>query len=463
MTCGTRPGFPSAELDLAQFALGMNNREIAAMHPRARAWLLDYLGVTVAGAALIAPELAVLARTFGADIGELADAPAPARAQVFGYCAHAMDFDDTSVASSIHPGAVIWSALLAVNHSSTTEELLDAAVAGYEVACRVGDALGQGPFRRGFHPTALAGAVGAVAAVARLRRESVDVVTDAWGLLLSMNSGSLQGLSRGSANKRLNAGWAALAAVAANDYASAGIVGAADAITGEFGLLRAYGSVESDSSLADDLGSRWSCETVALKPVPACWLTYGSAEAADNIRTSAGDATRWDSVEVSLSPHAFEIVGRRDSDGLEVENYRQAQFSVCFQVATHLTTNGRSWSIYDNLHSTTALMRSIVWTVRPDPSLEDAAAAVTARSSHGTTHSWQADGSTLQRALYGAGTGWERSKFVANCRYAGIDDTTVETLVGHATESDRQDAGVFLCFLSTAISRVQGDPRGDWP
>src|SRR6201989_3447986 len=81
--------------------------------------------------------------------------------------------------------------------------VLTAIVAGYEVCCRLGNALDPtSHYKRGFHPTATAGTYGAAAAAAKLFGLSKDRIIAAFGVAGSQAAGSFQFLVHCGWNKR---------------------------------------------------------------------------------------------------------------------------------------------------------------------------------------------------------------------------------------------------------------------
>ncbi|HYC81755.1 MAG TPA: MmgE/PrpD family protein, partial [Solirubrobacterales bacterium] len=84
---------------------------------------------------------------------------------------HALDFDDTHEATLVHSSAVVAPAMLAVGEAvgAGGEELLAAALAGYEVGARVGLGARGSLHRRGFHPTSVCGVFAAATVAAKLR------------------------------------------------------------------------------------------------------------------------------------------------------------------------------------------------------------------------------------------------------------------------------------------------------
>ena len=93
---------------------------------------------------------------------------------------------------------------------------MTAIVAGYEVCCRLGNALDPtSHYARGFHPTATAGTYGAAAAAAKLFGLSKQQIIAAFGVSGSQAAGSLQFLVNGAWNKRYQVGAAAMNGVIA--------------------------------------------------------------------------------------------------------------------------------------------------------------------------------------------------------------------------------------------------------
>jgi 2-methylcitrate dehydratase PrpD len=83
-----------------------------------------------------------------------------------GALGHSLDFDDTHADSSLHASAPVVPAAFAVGEltGASGRDVLTAIVAGYEVCCRLGNALDPtSHYARGFHPTATAGTYGAAA------------------------------------------------------------------------------------------------------------------------------------------------------------------------------------------------------------------------------------------------------------------------------------------------------------
>ena len=143
-----------------------------------------------------------------------------------GALGHSLDFDDTHADSSLHPSAPVVPAAFAIGEmvGASGRDVLTAIVAGYEVCCRLGNALDPtSHYARGFHPTATAGTYGAAAAAAKLFGLSKEQIIAAFGVSGSQAAGSLQFLVNGAWNKRYQVGAAAMngviaATLARNDF-----------------------------------------------------------------------------------------------------------------------------------------------------------------------------------------------------------------------------------------------------
>lgn len=134
-----------------------------------------------------------------------------------GVIAGSLDWDDTHVGAMLHPGVVVWPAVLAVGEMqrSDGESLVAAAVAGYETMIRVGLSVQPSHFRRGFQSTPTCGVFGAAAAAARLLGLGAEATRDALGIAASYAGGLTQFFISGSEVKRLHAGKAAAGGVEA--------------------------------------------------------------------------------------------------------------------------------------------------------------------------------------------------------------------------------------------------------
>ena len=348
-------------LALAEFVAGLTYEQVpAGAVDRLKQCLLDFVGLAAFAAARAESSepfrravLTLAPRPGpGTVVGEARGYPWEYAALLNGAFAHTLDFDDTNLFGALHPGApVIPAALAAAEQTAASgRALLESLAAGYEVACRVGGALGQTAYDRGFHITPVAGIFGAVAAGAKLFGLGAAEIASAFGIALSQAAGSMQYLENGAWTKRLHPGFAARDALVSLALARAGVVGAARAIDGRYGLLAGYSNAPRPDRLLEGLGERWVLAETAIKPYPSCRLTHGAIDAVLSLRETAGaDALARASFDVRLSPKAVQIVGEALPHKVRPRNVVEGQFSVYFQAAVAWLDGRVDWTSYDRV------------------------------------------------------------------------------------------------------------------
>ncbi|MBO0732023.1 MAG: MmgE/PrpD family protein, partial [Acidimicrobiaceae bacterium] len=253
--------------------------------------LLDWLGVTLAGSAEPAARIALAAALAehegdsGATVlGTQVRLPASAAALVNGTASHALDYDDVNWAMTGHPTVAVLGALLALaeTRQASGAEVLTAFVAGYETECRVGNAIGPGPYQRGFHATGTVGTFGAAAACARLL--SLDGPTTATALGLAATQAAGLKAMFGTMAKPLHAGKAGANGLLAARLAAGGFVGRPDAIEAEQGFAEVSGA--SLDSTPQEPPRGWFLRDNLFKHHAACYETHSAIEGLLRVRGS---------------------------------------------------------------------------------------------------------------------------------------------------------------------------------
>ncbi len=237
-------------------------------------------------------------------------------AQIHGTAAHVFDIGDGLADSGLHPGEVVVPAALAVaqDRRSSSRELLEAVLVGYEVMGRVGRCLHPQLTERGICPSGPVGALAAAAASAALMDLSVDSTVQAMGTaaLIAPLSTFAWGPSR-----PLHAGAAAMAGVRAAELARDGVGGGTAVLEDPRGLGALAGvpsAVLRERALADLAPA---VARVYFKPFAACRHAHGAIELAQQIREELGPgvARSIDSVEVRTYELAKLLVGRHTAPG----------------------------------------------------------------------------------------------------------------------------------------------------
>ena len=314
--------------------------------------VLDWLAVTVGGAAHADSSPAILDgidRIAGPTPDPETDATAtvlpsgerltPADAAFAnGALAHSLDFDDTHLPSSLHPGAPTVAAALAAAEGAgaSADRFLAGVAAGYDVACTVGEAVGpDSHYDRGFHVTATCGTFGAVAAAGVVRALDAGALRDAFGIAGSQAAGSLQFLANGAWNKRLHPGLAARRGIEATDLAAAGVVGAADPLDGDYGFLSGY-SDDPNPAAFDRLGERDAVAETGRKPYPCCRYLHPAIDALREI-APAVDPAAVESVRIAIPSAGVRLTGDPVESKRRPESFVDCQFSAPFVAALVLT------------------------------------------------------------------------------------------------------------------------------
>jgi 2-methylcitrate dehydratase PrpD len=173
-------------------------------------------------------------------------------AMVNGTFGHSLDFDDVLTMMPGHPSSIVLAALLASLGPQPTSgrTLIEAYVIGIEVGAKIGLAITNGHYNRGFHGTGTLGLFSATAALARFHRLDAATIRIAIGIASSMASGLRRNF--GTMTKPLHTGWAARNAVVAVELARCGFTAAPDALEAKSGFFAAYGAERSDPGVGCD-------------------------------------------------------------------------------------------------------------------------------------------------------------------------------------------------------------------
>lgn len=320
-------------------AADINERAIL----EARHALLDTVGCTLAGASEPAAMIAALwVQQQGAEAHcpvwgtSLATSAADA-AFANSVASHVLDFDDSMSSLRGHPSATLVPTVLAVAQvaRSSGRETLEAYVLGLEVAGKLGRAIGDGHYLRGWHTTATIGAFAAAAAAGRLWRLTVGQMQTALGLAASQAAGLVRNF--GTMTKSFHAGSAARSGIISAWFAAHGFTASSDVLDGRDSFLAIYGGAESVpalDSVLDRLGTPWEILDPGLlyKRWPCCFANHrpigGMLALINEHGITAGEV---EAVEVGFLPGGDSaLVSREPNSGLE------AKFSIEYVAAATL-------------------------------------------------------------------------------------------------------------------------------
>ncbi|MCE0506145.1 MmgE/PrpD family protein [Roseivivax sp. GX 12232] len=254
----------------------------------ARLCLLDWLGCILAARG--APQARALAAALGVEGGDLlgmAFAPLRSDAQTaalaLGALGNVLEMDDLHRASILHPGDTICAAALALGLRRKTPGagLLDALVAGYEIATRIGRVAASGGYTP-FYNSGTCGVFGATLSAARLRGLDAEATADALGQAGMQAAGIWQCRLEPSFSKQLATAHAARAGVFSAELGAAGFRGPRAILTGRMGFFASHYPGADPAPLTAP--GPWAITEMSYKPFPACRHTHPAISAALALR-----------------------------------------------------------------------------------------------------------------------------------------------------------------------------------
>ena len=256
-----------------------------------------------------------------------------------GVLIHSLDYDDTHRGASHHPGAPVIPAAIAtaetVDRHVSGEELLAAIVAGYEVSCRLGQAINpESHYDRGFHGTATCGTFAATAAAGKIAGLDAEELENAFGLNGSQAAGSQQYLANGSWNKRAHPGLSAHSGILAVQFAAAGFYGSEAPIEGEDGFLNAYSDDAHPELATEGLGEEFELYRTGLKPYPCCRYMHAPLDGVFEL-LSEHDITpeNFEGATVEIADAGIDLIARPVERKQNPKSFVDGQFSMPFGVA----------------------------------------------------------------------------------------------------------------------------------
>lgn len=298
MSSETRAATNSAIEALIGFARGLTYRELPPEVARcARGIVLDTLGAMIQASSprySAGRILAEFARIQGGTpessvVGSGFKTSCVQAALVNGTLGYYCDVEPHHPGAIMHGAAIVVPTALAVGErqGSTGSEFLTAVVVGIDVACRVANAIDPTAlYRRGLHPSAVAGAFGAAAAGARLLQLDPERFRSALGLVGTQASGLLAWETDPTEHSRpFNPGIAARNGTTAALLAALGFGGPPDVFEGRFNVLAAYGERQPNGQmgrvdeLTRDLGTDFLITGFAIKLYSCCAFLHPGLDA----------------------------------------------------------------------------------------------------------------------------------------------------------------------------------------
>ena len=380
-------------------------------------------------------------------LGSSSRVSAPAAAFANGALVHALDFDDTHAGGLIHATAVVLPSAFAVGEQlgATGADILAAAVAGYEIGCRIAMAAPHGFHARGLHATQVAGVFSATAVTARLLQLDSEAFTSALGIAGSSAGGLLEFLSTGAATKQLHPGSAALNGILAARLAAAGADGPATVFEGPRGVYAALSARPADlDAVVSGLGECWEVTQMTVKPYPACQLLHAALDATrEALNGNSVRPEKIRQIEVELHADSAAVVCEPAANKVRPRTSYDAKFSLPWSVAALLIDGSVDVQTYTEASIARPAVAQLAGRVRHRP----IDSAVVAADAPARVNIEMVDGTALSGAVTVSAGGPAksmtdtalRSKFLANCGDAASADELADRMLALEEQTDLND------------------------
>lgn len=307
---------------------------------RARRSLLDYLAVTCAGAAFQKEKLKNYFEFAQSEQGHFKVIGTgkcfALKEAVFlnGLNAHALDFDDGTNSGIIHLGSPIFSLLipLAQRYGIDVEEMLKAAVIGYEASYTMAVSIQPRHKALGFHATGTCGMLGATLAAAYMLDFSDEERFEAFAAACVAASGLLMAQDDGSELKPYNVAKTAMLSLTSLQLAKAGFKGHPDPLGGYRGFLQMMSGDEHTALKPTQLNGTYAIMKSYTKPYASCRYTHPPIEAAIHLRNQYGitpemvDKIKVETYNLAVSGH----------DHTDIHGAYSAKMSTPYSIAVAL-------------------------------------------------------------------------------------------------------------------------------
>ena len=285
---------------------------------RAKRSLLDYLAVTCAGAEFQKDKLQRYFEFAQPEEGKFKAIGTKKnlvlKEAVFlnGLNGHALDFDDGTNSGIIHLGSPIFSLLLPLcqRYDIGIEEMLKAAIVGYEASYTMAVSIQPGHKAMGYHATGTCGTLGATIAASYMLGFSEEERFEAFAAACVAASGMLKVLDDGSELKPYNVAKTSLLALTALQLAKSGFKGHRDPLGGR-GFLKMMTGKEDIELKPVLLNGTYAIMKSYTKPYASCRYTHPAVEAMIHMR----DQVRAEDIEeVDIKTYDLAVSGHDHTD-----------------------------------------------------------------------------------------------------------------------------------------------------
>lgn len=253
-------------------------------------------------------------------------------ALINGISSHVFDFDDTHLATAIHPAGPIMAAILPIAESRPVSgaEFLHALILGIDVTCRLGQSVSPDHYSVGWHISGTAGIFGAAAAASRLLGNSSEQTRWALGLAATQSSGMREMF--GSMCKSFHIGNAAKNGLMSAMLAGKGFTSSEQGIEAKRGWAHVTSTKQDFTHITNGLGEKFLIMENSYKPFACGVVVHPGIDGCIQLKNEHGlTPDDIESVALKVHPLVLELTGKTaPRTGLE------GKFSIYHACATAL-------------------------------------------------------------------------------------------------------------------------------
>ena len=361
--------------------------------------LLDFLGVTLAGAYQLASTTKTITQNLHAQNGQIPVTGTSHKTDMLsaallnGMHAHRLELDDGHRYGMIHPGASVISGVLpwVFANKLTGKDLLRGIIMGFEAAIKLAASLQPGMKDQGYHATGTCGTIGAAMGAAFASGYTEKELKNTLAAACTSASGILEVIRDNSEIKPYNAGQAAVNGLLAAGMGRSGLQGPNDVLGGTHGFMHVMCGGNGKNIPFDN---KPAILGIYVKPYAACRHAHAPIEALLKIRDKHQvDPNEVEAIIIQTYRWAVHL-----HDHTEISGITSAKMSTPYGVAVALVTGKAGLEEFSEQRIADPLVADITNKVKM---VEDAeltalvpgkrAAKVVVKMKNGTTFSEQVD------------------------------------------------------------------------
>jgi 2-methylcitrate dehydratase PrpD len=391
---------------LAEFVVKLKFSDIPSnIVDKMKLHFIDSVGLALAGSKEATPrQIVLLSQRLGGPpessiIGSLKKVAASNAAMANSAMMHSLDFDDTHLGAGIHVSSFVIPTALAMAEQAgaSGKAVIEAAVSGAEVACRMGLAfLRYKPNDRGIHTTCIISPHGAAVVAGKLMGLNAKGLAGALGIAGSMSSGLLQGNIDGSAIKVFHPPWGCHGGILAACLSDMGFTGPPHVYEGTYGLYSAFFGPDSydGNRLVKGLGRVWETNNISFKFYPGGHGIHYFLESIRELRQGGLRASEIGEIVLVINEHRVQAHFSKVKYAPPDEY--TARFSMPYEIARMLLDGELGLDSYDakNLgqREVLDLAKKVGYIVKPDAMDAGKEGTVIVKKKDGSTLEYRAKG-----------------------------------------------------------------------